>query len=112
VSILLWIIGLIVFCRGRAYLGKARQVEGKSARAAGAVMMMALPLDWLLQLLEIVGRHGPLAINWGPPGSVIVLILAVDIVCAFIAELILRSHSVYVAEVVETPPRNRRRLRH
>jgi hypothetical protein len=112
VLILLWIIGLILLCRGKAYLGRGCQVEGKPARVAGAVMMMALPFDLLLQLSEMVAHDPRLAIDWGPPGSVTVLILAVHILCAFIAELILRSHSVYVAEMDETPCRNRRRSQH
>ncbi len=112
VSILLWLIGLVVLCRGKAYLGRGRQVEGKSARVAGAVLMMALPFDLLLQLSEMVAHDPRLAVDWGPPGSVNVLILAVDIVCVFIAELILRSQSVYVAEVDETPLSNGRRRPH
>lgn len=73
VAIVLGIIGVVLLCRGRVYLGNGRHAEGTSVRVAGAVLMMGLPISFLIELVGILdrGAGGPVDPNMG-----LVLVLA------------------------------------
>ena len=95
-GLILLVVGLIAVVKGRFDFSRNAEVVGWPARAAGALLVLALPLAFVVQLvLSALQRGGVQLIPGGYDGVVTYFVLAA---CLAIAVLIARKGKVTYGE--------------